>query len=192
MKTSQEAAAKTLAIIKREQDRSFWRRLNSTCDKERSPPPTSVQVEGSNGTVTKHNTKKSVNNAIWTDIHHKWFHLAEEAPVCQGQLCQDLEYNAVSKTARAILDGTYEYPVSFDQATKELCQECALIRQIVPKDSVRIQITKEDHKGHWQKAKEETFHQNQATTLGITWQDRSQSTSTTSTLSRQPFSSITA
>ena len=152
----EEAAVKILAIIKREQDRSFWQRLNYTCGKARTPPPTSVQVEGPNGTVIEHTTETTVNNAIWTDIHHKRFHLAEEAPVCQGQLRQDLGYNAVSETARAILDGTYVYPASFDQATKELCQECARIRQIVPKDSVRIKITKEDHKGHWRTAKEET------------------------------------
>jgi hypothetical protein len=99
--------------------------------------------------VTEHNTKETVNTAIWTEIHQKRFHLAEEAPVCHGQLRQDLGYNAVSETARAILDGTYVHPASFDQATKELCEECALIRQIIPKDSVSIKITKEDHKGHW-------------------------------------------
>ena len=145
----EEAAVKILAIIKREQDQSFWRRLNYTCGKARTPPPTSVQVEGPNGTVTEHNTEETVNTAIWTEIHKKRFHLAEEAPVCHGQLRQDLGYNAVSETARAILDGTYVYPASFDQATKELCEECALIRQIIPKDSVSIKITKEDHKGHW-------------------------------------------
>ena len=51
----EEAAVKILAIIKREQDQSFWRRLNYTCGKARTPPPTSVQVEGPNGTVTEHN-----------------------------------------------------------------------------------------------------------------------------------------
>jgi hypothetical protein len=145
----EEAAVKILAIIKREQDQSFWRRLNYTCGKARTPPPTSVQVEGPNGTVTEYNTEETVNTAIWTEIHKKRFHLAEEAPVCHGQLRQDLGYNAVSETARTILDGTYVYPASFDQATKELCEECALIRQIIPKDSVSIKITKEDHKGHW-------------------------------------------
>ncbi len=53
----EEAAVKILAIIKREQDRSFWRRLNYTCGKARTPPPTSVQVKGPSGTVTKHNTE---------------------------------------------------------------------------------------------------------------------------------------
>jgi hypothetical protein len=52
---------------------------------------------------------------------------------------------------------TYVYLEDFDGATKELCRECALIRQIVPQDSIGIKITKEDHRGHWRKTKEETL-----------------------------------
>jgi hypothetical protein len=33
----------------------------------------------------------------------------------------------------AILDGTHVDLDNFDEATRELCQECALIRQIVPR-----------------------------------------------------------
>ena len=64
----EKAAAQILAIIKREQDRSFWRRMNYTCGKTRTPPPISVQVEGSNGSVTEHDTQASVHEAIWTNI----------------------------------------------------------------------------------------------------------------------------
>ncbi len=120
------------------------------------PPPTSVQVEGPNSLVEEHVTQASVQEAIWSNIHYKRLYLAEEALVCQGQLCKDLSYNAVSSTARAILDGTYAYPETFDEATKELCRAYAQIRQIVPKDSIGIKITKEDHRGHWRTAQEET------------------------------------
>ncbi len=120
------------------------------------PPPTSVQVEGPNSSVEEHVTQATVQEAIWSNIHYKRFYLAEEAPVCQGQLHKDLGYNPVSSMAHAILDGTYDYPETFDEATKELCRECALIRQIVPKDSIGIKMTKEDHWGHWRTAKEET------------------------------------
>jgi hypothetical protein len=104
------------------------------------PPPTSVQVEGLNSSVEEYVIQESVHKAIWTNIHYKRFYLAEEAPICEGQLRQHLGYNAVSNTARAILDGTYVYPDTFDEAskTKDLCKECALIRQIVPEDSVNI------------------------------------------------------
>jgi hypothetical protein len=59
------------------------------------PPPTSVQVEGPNSSVEEHVTQATVQEAIWSNIHYKWFYIAEEAPVCQGQLRKDLGYNAV-------------------------------------------------------------------------------------------------
>ena len=82
----EEAAAQILAIIKQEQNRSFWRRLNCTCGKARTPTPTSVQVEGLNSSVEEYVTQESGQEAIWTNIHYKRFYLAEEAPICQGQL----------------------------------------------------------------------------------------------------------
>ncbi len=54
------------------------------------------------------------------------------------------------------MDGTYKYPEDFDTATRELCKECALIRQIIPEDSVGTKMTKEDFISHWKRAKEET------------------------------------
>ena len=39
-----EAAKKILAIIQREQDKTFWRKINYTCGKVRGGSPTSVQV----------------------------------------------------------------------------------------------------------------------------------------------------
>ncbi len=87
-----------------------------------------MQVEGLNSLVEEHVTQASIQEAIWSNIHYKRLYLVEEALVCQGQLWEDLGYNAVSSTARAILDGTYAYPETFDEATKELCRECALIR----------------------------------------------------------------
>ncbi len=86
--------------------------------------------------VDEHITKADAENAIWTNILYKRFYLAEEAPICKGRMCEDLGYNAVSPTAQAILDGIYKYPEDFDVATRELCKECALIRLIIPADSV--------------------------------------------------------
>ena len=58
--------------------------------------------------------------------------------------------------AADILEGRYIYPKVFDQATKELCEECALIHKIIPKNSMKIKMPKEDYRAHWRRAKEET------------------------------------
>jgi len=102
-------------------------------------------------------TQKSIHEAIWSNIHYKRFYLAEEAPICQGQLRQDFGYNATTVTTALILDGSYIYPEElFDQATKDLCIKCALTRKIIPENSVKIKMTKENFILHWKKAKEET------------------------------------
>ncbi len=101
-------------------------------------------------------TQPSIQEAIWSNIPYKPFYLGEESPICKGNLRGEFGYNATSPTARAILDGIYEYPNDFDEATKELCQECAIIRQSIPKESIDIKITRENHHTHWRWAKEET------------------------------------
>jgi hypothetical protein len=55
-----------------------------------------------------------------------------------------------------ILDGSFHYPPDFDDATKEILQECAKIRLKVPEDLVGISITKEDWGNHQGPTKEET------------------------------------
>jgi hypothetical protein len=65
-------------------------------------------------------------------------------------------YNANTKNARAILAGNYEYPPDFDQATREIFEECAKIWLIIPEDLVATTITLEAWQGHWSKLKEKT------------------------------------
>jgi hypothetical protein len=57
---------------------------------------------------------------------------------------------------RLILSGNYVYPTEFDQATREIFEECARIRLMIPKDSVSSTITTDAWQGHWLKTKENT------------------------------------
>ena len=76
--------------------------------------------------------------------------------MCSGPLRGIFGYNSVPPTANAILEGTYQYPPDFDEATKKIIQECALIRIRVPKNSDTTTITPEDWTNHWRQAREET------------------------------------
>ena len=55
-----------------------------------------------------------------------------------------------------MLEGTYIYPADFDEATRELCEECAQIRLTVPKDSVRTVVNAQEWDNYWSRAREET------------------------------------
>jgi hypothetical protein len=48
------------------------------------------------------------------------------------------------------------YPPDFDQATKEICEECARIRVMIPQDSLDTLITKEDWQCQWRGRRELT------------------------------------
>ena len=105
----EEAAQKILAIIQRKRDKSFWRRINYTCGKVKRGSPTSIQVPRTrqDDQTDKYTTQSTVHEAIWANIHYKHLYLAEEAPICQGQLRLDFGYNTVTCITVNILEGRY-------------------------------------------------------------------------------------
>ena len=116
----EEAENKILAILQREKDRLYWRRLNYSMAKPHGQSVQTVQTSTDDGQVTDHNTQTEVESAIWNEIHGKRFYLAEQAPICQGRLRGEFGYMAFSPTAKKVLEGTYNYPPDFDAVTKDL------------------------------------------------------------------------
>jgi hypothetical protein len=115
-----------------------------------------VKSENQEGVLTKNITQESVQEAIFANIHRKQFFLAEAAPICMGGLRGKFGYNTVTTTARAILNGTYKFPANFDQATREICKECAQIQEMIPIDSLDTLITKEEWRRQWKGHHEST------------------------------------
>ncbi len=115
-----------------------------------------VQVEDSAGGVRDVNNEEAVQEAIFNEVHRKRYNLAEEAPICQGALRGQFGYTATSPTAQSVLDGTYDFPPEMDAATRELFEEIAHIRGMVPLDSVNGLISRERWQQRWKKVKEET------------------------------------
>ena len=114
-----------LAIIQREKDRSFWRRINYVMGKAKGGSVHRVITDDphNKGQQIKHTTQALVQEAIFNNIYRRRIFLAKSAPICQGRLCGWSGYNAVSSTAPAVLDGTFVYAEDFDKATKEICRE---------------------------------------------------------------------
>jgi hypothetical protein len=106
------------------------------------------------GTLTEHAMQESVQQAIFDNIHRKRFYLAEAAPACNGQLRRLFGYNATTITAKRILEGNYPYPEDFDQAPREICEECARIRLLVPPNSLNLSITRHDWRRQWKSRRE--------------------------------------
>jgi hypothetical protein len=152
-----EAAEKSiLAIITNEKERAWWRRLNHSLYKQKGRSVRSVKVPMDGGGVVEYEDERGVVEALKKGICHSRFHLAEEAPICKGRLRGEFGYNAVTPAGAAVLAGTYQFSSDFHQATKELLQEVARIRSIIPEDSVDCLLTKEAWQYRWRRANERT------------------------------------
>ncbi len=114
-----------------------------------------VQVKDSTGGVIDYDTEKTVQEAIFNEVHRKWYNLTEEAPICKGRLRGQFGYTLTLPTAKMVLDGTYEFSLGMDEATKELFKEIAQIQTIVPLDSVMGIISREQWQQRWKKVKED-------------------------------------
>ena len=123
----EEVFKKISAIIQRELQRNFWRRLNFCTGKKKTRSATSIQVEGEGGTITEHTTREPVEQKIFSEIHNKRYTMAGEALICNGKLFDEFGYIARTEAAQAVLDGTYVAPEGSDQATLDLFAELAEI-----------------------------------------------------------------
>ena len=55
-----------------------------------------MENEEEEGFLVKHNTRESIEEAIFNNIHRKRFFLAETAPACNGRLRGLFGYNAAT------------------------------------------------------------------------------------------------
>ena len=150
------AEEKILAIIQREKERSFWRRMNFVMSKKTGRSVTMVLRERADGSIEEATTQDEVEQMVWEEIHGKRFYLAEQAPICKGRLRGDFGYMADTKAARQVLDGTYDYPVEGGKGTKDILDEVARIRAIIPKNSVSTDVRRPAWKEKWRGSNEKT------------------------------------
>lgn len=155
-KKNTKAEEQILAIIQREKERSFWRRLNYTMGRRTGKSVTRVQVEEGNGSVYEVSTKREVEGTLFKEIHGKRFYLAEQAPICKGRLRGEFGYMADTPAGRAVLAGNYEYTEDFDEGTKELLEEVTRLRNLVPANSVDAGVKYPRWMEKWRRAKEKT------------------------------------
>ncbi len=113
-------------------------------------------MEDGAGGVIDHKTEERVQEAIYNEVHRKRYNLAEEAPICQGGLRGQFGYISTLPTAKAVLDGTCDFPPDIDVATKELFEKIANVHSIFPPNSVTGVILREQWQKRWKKVKEDT------------------------------------
>lgn len=156
IKNNDKAVKEILAIIDREKQRAFWRRMNYTMKTQKGKSARIVQVQDDEGGIVEHATQEAVENAIWSEIHGKRFYLAEQAPVCQGRLRGQFGYMADTAAAEEVLAGVYEPEEDVHTGTVDLFDEIGRIRAQVQKDSVNCLVRHPLWQKKWKQKREET------------------------------------
>ena len=131
-KGDEQAENRILAILQGEKDRAHWRRLNYVMRKSYGPSAQVVSEKTDDGNIVEYEGQKKVEEAIWSKIHNERFYVVEKAPICQDMLRGEFVYQADMPAACWVLDRTYNYTEGFDPPTKELLDECAQVRIIIP------------------------------------------------------------
>ena len=152
----EEAAKKIEAIIKREKDRAFWRRLSFVTGKKRTKSVTSVQVDEGDGIFSERTGQHEVEQAIFKAVHEERYQMAEESPICQGTMRDEFGYLANTPAAKEVLDGTYRCSPDTPQAMQDIFAEIARIRQEIPETATKAVITPEQWIEYWKVQKEDT------------------------------------
>ena len=63
--------------------------------------------------MVEFNTQAEVQEAICKEVIQSSYHLAEEAPICQGKLRDQFGYSATSLAAQQVLNGNYQFEEGF-------------------------------------------------------------------------------
>ena len=152
-----DAAEKAiLAIISKERCKARWKRLNHAMGVQAGRSVQTVQVELEDGAIQEFSGQEDVQEAIWSNIHQRRFYLAEQAPICSGDLREDFGYNADTEAAAAVLSGSYNPGFVVEEATQELFDSVSEIRSCVPMDSITEIITHGQWSEFWHRTREET------------------------------------
>ena len=135
-----KAEHQILGIIKHEWERAFWHWLNLALAKKLGRSITRVQVVERDGSVRESATKREVESTLFGEIHGKRFYLAEQAPLCKGRMQGEFGYMANTTAGRAVLSGKYHFSSVNDIGPRELLKEVACLCQIMPANSVDLQV----------------------------------------------------
>lgn len=111
--------------------------------KKRGTSISAVQTIDEEGVTAEYNTQSEVQDAIWSEVHQSYYHLAEEVPICQGQMREEFGYTANDKAAKDVLSGQYQFREDFDTAMQRIMEAIVDTRTVVSNDSVEKIITRE-------------------------------------------------
>ena len=155
LKHDETEAKRTKEMLRRESQSKTWGSIQRVTKPNRAGAVTFVDEKAADGTITRHASKGTVEQAIAEEILPR-FSRASNAPICQGALFGLLGYGANSETAIEILEGRFTPPEGTDGPTLLLLDEIARIWSEMEGGNVNIVVTKDDFQYFWKRMNERT------------------------------------
>ena len=140
-----EEAIKIKEILRNEVQKKTWAAIHRELNQKQNASVNRIEVPRKDGSTRECTTKESVEEGIAQEISSR-FSRADSAPICQGALFELLGYLADTKTATAILEGTFVPLPGTDGPTIIILEEIARIWEKKGEGEVNIVISKEDFK----------------------------------------------
>jgi hypothetical protein len=144
-----------LGIIQKENMRKRWRRINRSTRKARGSLTVAMKVPTVEGGFDAFKTKRGIKGAVSPIILER-FQSALVAPCHQGTFFEDVGILVDGPVSQQILEGTYDYPLGMDPATRLLFEEAAHTYKALSPTEIAIYVTPDDFQHFWQTARERT------------------------------------
>ena len=141
--------------INREEKKHVWRAIGIVTD-EPSLGATSKVQRLENGVLVDITDKEEMEKEI-QEVTEKRFDLAHSAPVSMSVLIERMGYMSDADFANELFAGTVELPDDLDAATTTILEEiCKLGMEIRTSEGEVFDITPQEFKRYWKKAREKT------------------------------------
>ena len=144
------------SIIDREASSAMWSEIKWTFADNGGRSNAVTRVERmEEGKVREYTEQSDIERVVREETQER-FTAACSSQFCQGTLGEELGYVSNSETALKILAGQYEPPPETSDSTRLLIDEMGRIGQLVTRDAVRLDCTKEEFQFYWKKVSENT------------------------------------
>ncbi len=143
-----------LRTIKREEQKSVWRRINQAIDKPSLGAIPLVQ-KMKDGEVIDITETEEMNKEI-QDVTEKRFDLSMSAPITMSLLHEKLGFLSDTDFAISLLQGDVYIPDDIDNVTTMVIEEIIRLFQMFQEDHAEINLGESECRYYWRKFRERT------------------------------------
>ncbi len=152
---NQKKATVLRCIREREKQRNTARKIRYLRGKVNSGSTTMVTVQDEAGNRFDLTSKEHIEQAIMKNNEEK-YRQSSHTPFYQFPLVNEFGFKGLTSAAQAVLSGVYESNHPIEDCAQALLEELEMPEKVRELGPQNMKITKEDYRGFWLKAKENT------------------------------------